>query len=56
MSEAEGSNCLCVPTSSCEAVLGGNATEPETDGSGLIDVRIMNVSKSQGLHLKHLFV
>jgi hypothetical protein len=37
-------NCLCVPTNSCDKILGGNATEPEFDGSGVIEARIISVS------------
>jgi len=33
-----------VPKNSCNSVLNGNATEPEFDGSGVIEPRIINVS------------
>ncbi|KAL7014526.1 hypothetical protein ACKWTF_015985 [Chironomus riparius] len=47
LTTAEGSstdmnNCLCVPKNSCNSVLNGNATEPEDDGSGVIEPRIIN--------------
>ncbi|KAG5666533.1 hypothetical protein PVAND_014553 [Polypedilum vanderplanki] len=38
----EQNNCLCVPISSCVAILGGNSTVEETDGSGIIQGRIIN--------------
>lgn len=40
--------CICVTSGSC-ALSGG--TSSSTDGSGSIDVRIINVSLSQLLHV-----
>lgn len=36
--------CICVTTGSCALAGGGTATGGSTDGSGLIDVRILSVS------------
>lgn len=36
--------CICVTTGSCALAGGGTSTGGSTDGSGLIDVRILSVS------------
>jgi hypothetical protein len=39
----EQNTCVCLPTNSC-TLLGGNATIPEFDGTGMLEARIINVS------------